>query len=294
MNATGEYTLVHRVEDPQFSIDDLTHYSLLLLVGEQDFQVCVIDTREGTCMIVENYQLETTSPAQQRVPALSRLFENHTLLLAGYWKSVKLAVKNQKFTLVPGAFFSSQRLSRYLSLSATTEAEHDGYYYYRHVQSSTVSVFAADKHLVERIRSRYPSLDLQVVHHGSVLVEGIQANRDFTYYKDLYLHLDRNCFSVVVTEDNQLQLYNQFPCRDPQDVIKYTLTAMQELGMNRNKSRVTLWGNVPEQSPYVQQLYRYVRHLRTGTRPSYLKFSYAFDELPDHQYFDLYGLYVCE
>ena len=288
------YTLTHRVEDKKFSIDNLTHYSLLLLVGDHNFQLCVVDTREGACLIVEDYALAPALPLEEQVLALQHLFEGHTLLMAGYWQSVKLAVKNRKVTLVPESFFSSEKLSYYLTMSVAVDTERDGYYHYRHVQSEAISVFAADKKLVERIRSLYPSLTVPLIHQSSALIEGIQGNRDFTYYKDLYLHIDQDSFSAVVTEDNKLQFYNQFPYRSSPDIVKYTLTVMQELELSQNASRVILWGNIPTQSEHFQALYRYVRNLEYGNRPSFLKFSYAFDEIPDHRYFDLYGLHVCE
>ena len=288
------YTLTHRVEDKKFSIDDLTHYSLLLLVGDHNFQLCVTDTQEGECMIVEDYTLSESLSPEQQVQSLHRLFEGHALLMAGYWQTVKLGVKSRTFTLIPESFFSREKLSHYLTLSGSVDTERDEYYYYRHVQSKAVNVFAADKNLVERIRSLYPSLSVPVVHHGSALVEGVQGNRDFTYYKDIYLHIDQDCFSVVVTEDNNLLLYNQFSYGSSQDIVKYTLAVMQEMKMSQNDSRVILWGNLPTSSEHFQALYRYVRNLEYGNRPSFLNFSYAFDEIPDHRYFDLYGLYVCE
>ena len=288
------YTLIHRVEDKKFSIDDLTHYSLLLLIGARHLQLCVTDTREGDCMIVEEYSLANTSSPEEQAKSLHYLFEGHHLLMAGYWKNVKLAVKNNAFALIPETFFSREKLSSYLAMSAPVDAERDGYYYYQHAQSEAVNVFAANKKLVESIRSWYPSLDVQVVHHGSAFIEGIQGNRDFTYYRDMYLHVDHHCFSVVITEDNVLLLYNQFRYAHVQDIVKYVLTVMQEMEMTQQQSRVRLWGNLPTQSEHFQVLYRYVRHLEYGNRPTFLKFSHAFDELPDHQYFDLYGLHLCE
>ena len=288
------YTLTHRVEDKKFSIDHLTHYSLLLLVGSHDFQFCITDTREGGCMIIEDYALADGLSPEQRTQAIHHLFEEHTLLMAGYWQTVKLAVKNRKCTLIPETFFSSEKLPHYLPLSVSVDAEHDGHYYYRHVQSKAVNVFAANKKMVERIRSLYPSLDVPVIHQGSALVEGVQGNRDFTYYKDIYLHIDRDYFSIVVTEDNDLLFYNQFPYSSSQDIVKYTLTVMKAMKMSQDDSRVILWEALPASSEHFQVLYRYVRNLEYGTRPTYLNFSYAFDEIPDHRYFDLYGLHVCE
>ncbi len=288
------YNLVRQVKDKRFSIDDITHYNLLLLVGEGNFQLCVVDARESACLIVEEYTLPKEFPPEQLDQAVMQLFEAHTFLMAGYWQSVKLAIRNGTFTVVPASFFSSSKLIHYLTLSVGVERVHDGQYYYEHTQSQAVMVFAAQKKLVERIRSFYPSLTVPVVHHGSTLIEGIQSNRDFTYYQDMYLHAGQGKLSVVVTQDNNLVLYNQFSYAYTQDLVKYTRGVMEELRMDPNESRVTLWGNIPERSAHFQTLYRYVRNLIHGSRPSFLTFSNTFDELPDHQHFDLYSLHVCE
>ena len=288
------YNLVRQVKDKEFSVDDITHYDLLLLVGEGNFQLCVVDARASSCLVVEEYALPKNFPSEQLDQAVVQLFEAHIFLMAGYWRSVKLAIRNGTFTLVPSPFFSSSKLIHYLTLSVGVEKLHDGYYYYEHTQSQAVMVFAAQKKLVERIRSFYPSLTVPVVHHGSALIEGIQSNRDFTYYQDMYLHAGQGKLSVVVTRDNDLVLYNQFSYAYTQDLVKYTRGVMQELHMDANESRVTLWGNISDKSEHFQTLYRYVRNIAYGRRPSFLTFSNAFDELPDHQHFDLYSLYRCD
>ncbi len=288
------YSLVRQVKDKAFSIDDITHYDLLLLVGEGNFQLCVVDPRTNACLIVEEYALPKEFPSEQLDQAMVQLFEAHTFLMAGYWQSVKLGVRNGTFTLVPSAFFSSEKLTHYLTLSVGVEKVHDGNYYYEHAQSQAVMVFGVPKKLVERVRSFYPSLMVPVVHHGSAFIEGVQSIRDFTYYQDMYLHVGQGKLSVVVTKDNNLVLYNQFSYAYTQDLIKYTRGVMEELKMDHKESRVTLWGNTPERSAHFQTLYRYVKNIAQGSRPSFLTFSHAFDELPDHQHFDLYSLYMCE
>ena len=288
------YTLVHQARDKKFSIDNITHYDLLLLVGEGNFQLCVVDARETACLTVEEYALQDESLPEQQDQALVQLFEAHTFLMAGYWHSVKLAIRNRLFTLVPAPFFSDDKLEAHLAFSTEVDPGNNRHYHYRHVQSQAVMVFGAHKKLVERIRAFYPSLTVPVVHHGSALIEGIQRIRDFTYYQDMYLHAGQGRLSVVVTRDNNLVLYNQFPYAYTQDLVKYTRGVMQELGMDPNESRVTLWGNISARSEHFQVLYRYVRNIAYGSRPSFLTFSNAFDELPDHRHFDLYSLHVCE
>ncbi len=290
----GNYHLVKRIKDTAFSIDDLTHYNLSLLVGRHDFQFCVIDTRDNKCLLLEDYELEGISSTSILINTLYKLFEGHHLLMAGYWKSVKLAMKNQKFTLLPAKLFSAEHLKDYLKLSAEADPELDDFYYFKHQQSEAVSVFAAERKIVEKVRSIYPTLKVQVLHHGSALIEGIQSHRDYTYYKDLYIHIGRHNFSLVATEDNKLLFYNRFPYSNAADIVKYTVLSMQELKMNQQETKTLVWGNIASNADHFKELYRYIRNISFGGKPSYLKFAYMFDEVPDHQYFDLFSIYVCE
>ncbi len=290
----GSHKLTNSIKDPHFSIDDITHYSLSLLVGKHDFQFCIVDTRENRCLLVEDYVFEDKISGNQLSEALYKLFESHELLMAGYWKSIKLVVKNQKFTLLPSVFFSSDHLQDYLQMSAEVDHTADNFYYYKHVLSEAVLVFAAEKNFIERIKSIYPTRSVQMIHQGSAFIEGIQSHRDFTSERDLYVHIGRSHFSIVVTEENRLLYYNRFPYQNSQDIVKYTMIVMQQLQLDQNTTKVLVWGNIKVTSEHFQQLYRYIRNISYGSKPSYLKFSYVFDELPDHQYFDLYSIYICE
>ncbi|MDF9800434.1 hypothetical protein OKW21_005697 [Catalinimonas alkaloidigena] len=290
----GNFHLVNRIKDTNFSIDDLTHYNLSLLVGRNDFQFCVIDTRENKCLLLEDYELEGIHSTNVLINTLYKLFEGHHLLMAGYWKSVKLAMKNQKFTMIPSHLFSHEHLRDYLKLSTEVDSELDDFYYYQHTHSEAVCVFAAERKIIEKVRSIYPTLTVQVVHHASAFIEGIQSHRDFTYYKDLYINIGRNNFSLVVTEDNKLLLYNRFPYQKSEDIVKYTMLTMQEMNMSQQDTKTIVWGNISADSLHFKELYRYIKNISFGARPSYLNFAYMFDEVADHQYFDLYSIYVCE
>lgn len=292
--ATESHKLTHKVKDTKFSIDDIIHYSLSILVGKHDFQFCVFDKRDSRCLLLEDYIFNDPLAGTRLGDSLYKLFESHELLMAGYWKSIKLIIKNQKFTLVPVPLFSAENLPSYLHTSAEIDVSYDNFHYYRHVQSDAILVFAAEKNFTERVKSFYPTKSLQILHQGSCLIEGIQSHKDFTKNKDMYLHIGRSYMSVIVTENNKLLYFNRFSYKNPQDTVKYTMMVMQEMGLDQNNTKVLVWGNIRMNSEHFKELYRYIRNISYGGKPSYLQFSYMFDELADHQYFDLYSTYVCE
>ena len=292
--SVGTNQLVLSIRDPNFTIDDLTHYTLSLLIGRSDFQFCVIDTRENRCLMLEDYQFGSTLTSYEFNEVLFNLFENHHVLTAGFWKAVKLVIKNQKFTLLPAALFTTDHLKNYLKMSTEIDETTDEFFYYKHVQSDAVSVFALDRKIITHLRSFYPTFSIQVIHHGSALIEGIQRHKDYTHDCDMFLHLDRTHLSIVAIDNGEFICYNRFAYQNAKDVLKYVLMAMQELGQQQESTKVLVWGELNANSEAFQELYHYIRNVSFGGKPNYLRFSFVFDEVADHQYFDVYSTYACE
>ncbi|MEQ9441190.1 MAG: DUF3822 family protein [Cyclobacteriaceae bacterium] len=291
-HSVGNHTLVRKIKDPQFSIDHINQYDLLLLAGQYDFQFCVTDARSQRCLLLEDYTFPEALP--DLAEGYFSIFEGHHLLMAGYWNKVKLAVKNQYFTLVPEAYFSSEEAAQYLPLAIDIPADQYAIAHHRHKLAEAVMVFGVEKRLAERLKSIYPSQNILLLHQGSVLADGIQSLPTASYYRNMYLHIGRQHFSIVVVEDKKLIFYNRFAYNTSDDIVKYALTALQNLKMNQNETKVQVWGNISGKSDHYAALYRYIRQLSYGTKPPFLEFSHVFDEAPDHQYFDLYSMHLCE
>lgn len=286
------YTLARKISDPKFSVDHIDQYDLLLLAGQYDFQFAVVDALQQRCLLAEDYTF--SDPSTDVGETYRTLVENHQLLMAGYWNRVKLAVKSQHFTVVPSTYFSAENAAHYLTLATGTPSNKYSINHHLFKELEAVMVFGAEKQLVERLRSTYPSQDVGIISQGSAFVEGVQRVDAGSYYRSMYLLVDRRHVSVVVMEDRKLILYNRFAYQTSDDIVKYILTVFQKLKMDQNETKVTVWGNIPEQSDQYAALYRYIRELTYGTKPNFLKFSHVFDEAPDHQYFDLYSMYLSE
>ncbi|MEM8966677.1 MAG: DUF3822 family protein [Bacteroidota bacterium] len=291
-HSTGKYTLVRKLKDPKFSVDHLDRYGLLLLAGQRNFQFGVVDAEQQRCLLLEDYALPQ-SP-EELVGTYRSIIEEHQLLMAGYWKSVKLAVKSPYFTLVPQAYLSSENIAHYLTLAVDFPDEHYSVYSQKHEEAGATMVFGAHKELVDRIKSTYPSHSIPLMYQGSSFIEGIRQVSSAEYYPVMYLHIDREYLTMVVIDDGKIILFNGSAYRKPEDLVKYTLSAFQKLNLNQNETKVVVWGNIPTKSDEYLALYRYIRQLSLGKKPDFLTFSHVFDEAPDHQYLDLYSLHLTE
>lgn len=291
---SGNYKLVKKIKAEQFDVEKLHQYSLSMQIGIRDFQFCITDIESNTCLLMEDYLLEGVKTINTRLDVLAKLFENHHLLMAGFWNSIKVSIKSHKFSLVPSSLFVKESTQDYLAVNSQVNSNIEDVYFYKHISTNAVNVFAGDKRLINWINSLYPSKEIQVIHQGSALIEGILRYDDHTHEKTMFCIVDRGILHVFVSENQKLHYYNQFAVKSSNDYLKYIMLVFREFGLNQRSQKVILWGNINQQSPHFELLNKYIGNLSFGSKPSYLKFNYVFDDIPDHQQFDLFSIFLCE
>ncbi|MGL1885095.1 MAG: DUF3822 family protein [Reichenbachiella sp.] len=288
------YKLVKRIKDSRFDVEKLHHYCLSLQVGIRDFQICVTDTRDHSCLILEDYLLVEVKTINSRLEVLAKLFENHHLLMAGFWESIKLSLKSHKFSLVPSSLFVPDSIGEYLKLNSVVNPKVESEFFYNHKSSNIVNAFAADRRLIDWIRSLYPKKEIKLIHQGSALIEGVLKSEPKSGEKTVYCIMDRSVLHVFVSQNQKLHYYNQFSIKNSKDFLKYVMLVFKEFGLDQRVQPVLIWGNLTETGETISLVKRYIKNVNFGKRPTFMKFNYMFDEVLDHQYFDLYSVYLCD
>lgn len=287
------YKAQHIVKDDKFDIDNLHHYNLSLQISPFDFQICVTDSKSNTCLAIESYQFHTNTTGNI-IGHLHKIYEDHHFLKAGFWNAVKISFKTQHFSLIPAALFSKEGLPHYLEASAGTEVSAHEVHYYKHNKANVVNVFGVEIELLNFFREAYPDVLLHVFHQGSAFIEGTLKYAENMQGEKLFLLYEVEHINLIITRDQQLTFFNRFAIGDADDVVKYVMTVMKQMGLDQNKTQLIAWGNLDTQSQVFQKLYQYIRDISVGQKPSYLKFGYKFDEIPEHRHFALYSAYLCE
>lgn len=288
------YKVIKKVKDEKFEVEDLHHYSLSIQLGVRDFQLCIIDTRDNRCLMLEDYILSKVDSYKQLIEILTSLFDDHHLLKAGFWKSVKVSVKNSKFSLVPAPLFDRNQLYEFLNASCRINPNRESFLYYKHLKSEAVNCFAVPTTLLEWINSLYTNSSVLVTHQSSSLIEGVLRQVANYPGPTMFLYIDRFKLHIITSKNGELEYYNQFIITRFADYMKYIMTVMQGLKYEQASTHLVLWGYIGRQSPHFTEFHKFFKNISFGDRPSYLKFGYIFDELQDHHYFDLYSTYLCD
>lgn len=287
------YSTDLKIKDTRFSIDYLQDYILLLQAGEREFQLAVIDTKTHRCLLLEHYNFFNVKNRQEYQQLLEALFEDHQLLMAGFWHSVRFAIKNLQFSLIPAALFDKEQLPAYLRLTSAQQ-QADVCLFYPHARSSIVTVFAAEQQLLSWLNKRYANLKIKVMHHISAFVEGALQYGNPDSEPAVFLLLEQGILSVVICHQNKLLYANLFRCNTAADVLRYLMMLFREFGLTQATTRVLVWGNLTATSSWFQEIKPYFGNLNFGSRPRALKFNYMFDEVPEQRFFDLFSLSRCD
>jgi len=288
-----QYKLLKKVKDERFDEENIHQCHLLINIGNRDFQTLIVNHSDNRVLYLEDYVLPSVSSGTEHLTALDSLFDNHALLKAGFWKSITIAFKNQKFVQVPQALFVDSALADYLRFNARLDAENDVLQYSALPQSQAVTVFAIPKNLKAWLDSVYANNQPVYTHQSGTLIEATLWHAKNIKDNPLYIYVDRFKLHILAVDNGTLQFYNQFAIQNFSDYVKYIILVMRLLGMDQKTSQVMMWGYIGKNSPHYHEFYKYINNVTYGGRPDFLNFSYLFDEIQDQHFLDLYGIYLC-
>jgi hypothetical protein len=289
-----QYKLIRKTKDALFDEDLIHQYHLLLNIGTRDFQLLVLEPDAGKVLLLEDFVLPSLTSNEELLQILDQLFDSHAFLKAGFWKKIKVAIKNQKFVQVPQALFAEDSVSDYLKFNAHIDPAHESFLVSMHKSSQAVTVFAINNDLKKWLDNVYPANPPTITHQSAALIEGTMDYAKSRTDNPLYIYVDRFKLHIVSCTADKLIYYNQFAIKQFSDYIKYIMMVMKSLNMDQQTSQIVLWGYIGKNSPHYHEFYKYINNVIFGSQPAYLTFGYVFDEVQDHHFFDLYSIHLLD
>lgn len=287
-----QYKLIKKIKDERFDEELIHQYNLLLHIGTRDLQVLIVDATVERVVLLEDYVLPNISSQTSLVGVLSQIFDGHALLRAGFWKSISIGVKNQKFVQVPASLFVPEASADYLQFNAAFDRDSEECISVENAGAEAITVFSIWLDLKQWLEQMYPSKPISFVHQSAAMIEGVLKYSGTRTDNPLYVYVDRFRLHVLSCKDGKLVYYNQFVIKQFSEYVKYIMLVMNSLGMDQKTSQVVLWGYIGKNSPHYHEFYKYINNVTFGSRPDYLQFGYMFDEIQDHHFFDLYSMYL--
>lgn len=288
------FRLTHKLQDETFDPDRLDQYNLYLSLGPKSVRIAVADTARNKFLALLHYDTEVSLASVEWVGQLDLIYGQHKNLVQPHWKSIRVALKNQHFTLIPRTLFQDEEAATYLRLHTALDEQEEVACHYRHPNLELVNIFGVANSLLDFVKAKYPHRPVRMIHQTSALIEGVLHQQERTSAKKAGLFVEQHYLTVVVVRDGALEFCNIFYYNTPEDFIYFVIFVMQEQKLNPDQDPVTVWGDLTHDSELFSILRKYIRHVKLGKKPSDISFSYKFDELFDHRFFDVYSIHLCE
>lgn len=282
------FRLLKKIKDPKFEIDRLEFYNLSLFIGQSDFQTLITDSETNQCVLLEDYVLDPKLEDAEISALIKFIFDDHHLLLANFWKTINIIIKNRVFTFVPNKLFCEDKISKYLKINSLFNLSQNEVMLTYHEHLDIVNVFCVPKSIVELASKFYPGKKIKFIHQSSSLINGVISINE-PGNKDIVIFIDRFGLHILIVNDKKLIFYNQYLIKKFTDYMKFIKIVSNEFKFDPVKDKITLYGYLGKNGPHFKALKKNMPQLTLGNRPENLKFGYVFDEILEHQYFDLFS-----
>lgn len=285
------------IKDNTFDIDAMNNYRLYILLGENSLQICVADSIQNRCLILEDYRFYSLPQTDALIASLNRIYDNSLFLKANFWQNITIIVKNNPFTLVPRELFQANQSEKYLQY-ITEVGQEMQILHAPQASAEAINVFVMESKLYEWFKQTYPNRTLNFLHPTTTFIEGIKKQIPIVkrprgeYQAHIYVNV--SYLIITVWKDGNLEFCNTFRYQTSQDFAYFVLFVLDELRLNRETCKVRLYGSIQPISEVFRILNTYISDLLIWSeKPNWLAFSHDFDEVTQHFYFNLYSTHLC-
>jgi hypothetical protein len=285
---------VHKIVstfDKALSIEASKYCRLSIQLSQDGFSFCVFDINRNKYCGIEVYEFNNVSSVIALNAILRDLVQTNDWLQAEFEKT-EIIFETSKSTLVPVALFDHNHVADYLKLNHPPDlGEVIGNDHLRQLDAE--NVFSLPDTLLATLREHFPGTGIH--HFSSSLIESLLIR-----YKNLdsnpivFTNVRKSWLDIMVISKGKLQFFNSFRYKEKEDFVYFLIFVFEQLNLNPENTELKLMGEIPKVSPLFDLTFRYIRNVGFVERSNGSLYSYIFDEIPHHYYFNLLNLQHCE
>ena len=263
-------------------------YQLSILVGADSVYYLVNDAQLNV-LALKSFHFDHRREKSSIVNLKAVFIEDEMLKLP--YSATKIAFTTPHFTLIPTKFYDDKsRLAYFENLTTTNGHEQFETDAIKNIDSN--NVYLVEKMLLEATKSTFPKA--QHYHYMTPMIQGFQkiaARRDG---HQMFANIRDGQVQVLFFDGKDLVFANSFPFRTPQDLVYFILNVYEQFKLSPEVTPLSISGSLTEDSDIFKFIYRYVRYISFVSMPPYFRFGQQFTGIPQHFYFDLFSIKLCE
>tara|TARA_R110002012_G_scaffold297023_1_gene494776 strand:- start:728 stop:1552 length:825 start_codon:yes stop_codon:yes gene_type:complete len=231
--------------------------ALSIQINLSGLSFCVLDKDTTTVSHLDQIDFIETKNPESLLEALKELFEN-TRILQDQFNEVTVIHQNSWSTLVPNSIFNKEHSADYLKFNtkilATDLLEVDAI-----DTLESKCVYVPFTNINNYIFERFGSFNF--LHATGLLVEKLSLLEKNNTSKNVYIHIAKHQFDLIIFGDGKLLFHNNFDFQTPEDFLYYILFTFEQLQINPELVTTKLLGEVSLDDENYKIAYKYIRHV---------------------------------
>jgi hypothetical protein len=273
-----------------FSAKSTLSYELSILVGADSIYYMVNDAQLNI-LALKTHHFDHNKASIQ-LENLRTTFFDDSLLKESY-RVIKIVFTTPHFTLIPSKFYNdSQRQTYFKNLNTigqndfleTDNLKNIGFY----------NIYQINKPLLEFTKSLFNQSVLQYHHIFTALIEGCRKIAELRTGHQLFANIRDNQVQILFFDGKELIFANGYTFKTNHDLIYFILMVYEQFKLNPEVIPLSISGSLTQDSEIYKIIFRYIRHLHFIQAPPYFRFGNQFTGVPQHFYFDLFSIKLCE
>ena len=266
-------------------------FELSIQFSLDGFSFCIYDNENNKLIALESYAFQELENYKQLSAEINDLFYDKELLRRAYNK-INVIFESPKSTLIPFPLFNKDELHSYLKFNHNVE-DWENIYFDRLKNLEAYNIYTIPDCIIKTIKENFGSANIS--NFSSSLIESLLIKyKNQNLENKVYVNLRSNIFDIIIIEDTKLKLFNSFRFRTKEDFAYFLLFVFEQLKLNPEDIELILIGAIDKSSKLYEIIFKYIRNIGFIEANDLFRYSYVFDNIPSHSYYNLINSNMCE
>jgi hypothetical protein len=271
------------------TLNDSASFHLSIQVSLDGFSFALLNVNDQKYTAIQFYDIQESHNYSELAEKIEQIIAQQELLQQHY-STVTICICNSINALTPKDLYKKHYGKELLGFNQILlQNEDESNDWLKSIEC--FNSYVIPKELKRCFDKYYPNHSWK--HQSTVFIESVMQHYKLNEETTIYISVQNAYFQLVVLEGRKLKFFNGYDYRSGEDIIYYILFACEQLDLNPDQIPIVIAGELEINSEAYKFIHRYIRNISfTNRNPSYV-YSFVFDEIPNHYFYQLLNLHLC-
>lgn len=293
---------IHSYSDPGLDRQKVFEYELSVRLRADSLSYCILDSKTNKFLHLETWELNTPGRSpfipgdteSDETGRLAELLVDELSWITNGFMRTRLILDQGKSSLLPAALFREEDRKTVFEFNIAGGPYPEEELLHDHLASlNAYTIYHVPKGINKLLSKHF--YEASKFHFSTALIQAIflkNMNRDNE--NKLFVNVGNGRMDLLRIKAKKLDYYNSFRFNTAEDFMYYLIFVVEQLGLNPENVDMQLMGELDKHSSITDLCRKYVRNVGFVPRNDDFRYSFVFDQLPGHYYFNLLNASLCE